>query len=117
MSGQQVVPSPGFSRECVVIPTMAILTWLAAVAVPWAASQEPARPRVAGNYVITAEQRAFWSFLPVTEPALPKENSGRCVFPTSTAPAFFSRVTTVASKSGTKSTSTGVFAVVRIPLV
>src|SRR5262249_49759171 len=44
-------------------------------------------------------------------PALPNENSGRCVLPTSTAPALFSRVTTVASKSGTKSTSTGVLAV------
>jgi hypothetical protein len=51
------------------------------------------------------------------DPALPKENSGRCVFPTSTAPACFKRVTTVASKPGTKSTSTGVLAVVRMPVV
>src|SRR6266850_8386440 len=51
------------------------------------------------------------------DPALPNENSGRCVLPTSTAPAVFSRATTVASKSGKKSASTGVLAVVRIPFV
>src|SRR5262245_8696535 len=51
------------------------------------------------------------------EPALPKENSGRCVLPTRIPPASFSRATTVASKSGTKSTRTGVLAVVRIPFV
>src|SRR3989442_286166 len=50
-------------------------------------------------------------------PALPKENSGKLVLPTSTAPARFSRATTVASKSGTKPSSTRVFAVVRMPLV
>src|SRR5262245_49249365 len=50
-------------------------------------------------------------------PALPNENSGSFIFPTGTAPACFSFVTTVASKSGTKSSSTGVFAVVLIPFV
>ena len=49
--------------------------------------------------------------------APPKENSGSFVLPMSTAPAAVSRVTTVASKAGTKSTSTGVFAVVGIPFV
>src|SRR5215831_14926420 len=50
-------------------------------------------------------------------PALPNENSGSFILPTSTPPAWRSFVTTVASKLGTKSSSTGVFAVVRIPLV
>src|SRR5436190_23835316 len=49
--------------------------------------------------------------------APPNENSGSFILPTSTAPARARRVTTVASTSGTKSTSTGVFAVVRIPFV
>src|SRR5947208_14803818 len=47
--------------------------------------------------------------------APPKENSGSFILPTSTAPAACSLATTVASKSGTKSTSTGVFAVVLTP--
>src|SRR2546423_561908 len=50
-------------------------------------------------------------------PALPNENSGSFIFPISTPPAPFSLATTVASKSGTKSASTGVFAVVLIPFV
>src|SRR5437867_11745756 len=50
-------------------------------------------------------------------PALPNENSGSFVLPASTPPAAFNRATTVASKSGTKSRSTGEFAVVLMPLV
>src|SRR5207249_11390291 len=50
-------------------------------------------------------------------PALPNENSGSFILPSSTPPADFNRATTVASKSGTKSRSTGVFAVVLMPFV
>src|SRR5204863_4251908 len=51
-------------------------------------------------------------------PALPNENSGNFILPSSTPPACCcSFLTTVASKSGTKSSSTGVFAVVLVPLV
>src|SRR6266404_3503317 len=50
-------------------------------------------------------------------PALPNENSGSFILPTSTPPACCSFATTVASKPGTKSSSTGVFAVVLIPFV
>src|SRR3989442_3513375 len=44
-------------------------------------------------------------------PALPNENSGSFILPTRTPPACFSFATTVASKSGTTSRSTGVVAV------
>src|SRR5439155_26154069 len=50
-------------------------------------------------------------------PALPNENSGNFILPSSSHPAAFNSATIVATKSGTKSRSTGVFAVVLMPFV
>ena len=48
-----------------------ITEWVKAGAVWPAASQAP-ETKPASDYVITPEQRAFWSFLPVRKPAVPQ---------------------------------------------
>jgi uncharacterized protein DUF1549/uncharacterized protein DUF1553/cytochrome c len=52
-----------------------LVEWVRAGA-PWSATTAPPAPRSATPYVITAEQRAFWSLQPLGTPAVPLVENG-----------------------------------------